>query len=203
MAERPKNLEYYGDIYGNLLPDAAKIAEQQRASDGVPDARTRDMVATSVAQALSLTPASFIAKFDEVCDCAVKGGHASETEASLFRRLGHAYARRDESEAGAVLDEIGRHSDGSALLKKVQETLPEAQAERRERHPRRFWQLVGGYIGLWIGAALGGGWYGAALGFKIGYELAGVIYDRTGGGPSGSNVMARPNGEPCTQPVWL
>lgn len=200
MAERPKTLEYRNDLFTDLLERAVAIAREDRTAGGVEGRRARDMVATCVAQAFSLTPASFEAKFDEACDCVVAGKLASKTEAALVKRLGQAFVKRDETVARTVLDELDRVLEPSALSRKLPDTSDQAQSARKARKSRKFWQLIGGIIGAWIGA-VAGGWPGAALGFKIGFELAGVIYDHTGGG-SGSNVIAGPNGEPCTPPFW-
>lgn len=197
MSERPKTLEYYSDIYADLTKRFDRPENPIAPFDDAPD--SHGAVTFSVVQILSLTPASFEAKFSEICDCLDERRVAGPREVELFKRLGQSYAHRHEQLARETLDAILSVGEPSDFLRAVQDEATTVQAQSDKK--KKFWKLIGGLIGAVVGGALGG-WKGAALGFVIGSEVASYIHDTYGGGRTGGNVVAGPNGEPCTPPFF-
>ncbi|WP_372425583.1 hypothetical protein [Salinarimonas chemoclinalis] len=203
MFERPEKLEYYGNIHDDVSKRFGKPPEPSVSPDDVSDLGTRRLIATSVAQLLSLTPESFEAKFTEICDCLVRRGVASASEADHLRRLGHAYARRDEGRALEAIEAIAGITAPSPFLRALKNETAQTQTMSNDGDKdKKLWKLIGGLIGAAVGGLIGG-WSGASLGFLVGSEIALYIHETYGGGRRGSNVIAGPNGEPCTTPFFL
>ena len=204
MSARPETLEYHGAIYDTLSKKFLDEKHLNQYADEIRDKKSRELVAHSVIQVFSLTQKSFAPKFSELCDCLVKSRMVTDREAELFKRIGDAYIREDGDQAQALLGEFEKLDTSSDFVRRVQEQNAQAQSQSpdAEGRKRRLWGLIGGLIGAIIGGAIAG-WPGVGIGWNIGKETMLLVYDDyRANNPPASNVVAGPNGEPCTAPIW-
>lgn len=202
MSARPETLEYRSEVYDALSKKFLDPKTLAQFTDEIRDEKSREMIAHSVIQVFSLTPKSFAPKFSELCDCLVKSRMVTEREAELFKRIGDAYIRKDADQAQTLLGDLEKPGTSSDFVRRVQEQNAQVQSQSDDGSRRGLWGLIGGLIGAVIGGAIAG-WPGVGIGWNVGKELGGILHDdwHANHAPT-SNVMAGPNGEPCTGPIW-